>query len=693
MAVGATAIEEEQSKRAGATAAKAASRGALWLEWACASAIIAGSEWILLLTKSHVPLGGQGTAARMLALTFGNWLLYTLAAVVGFRLLEWGASCLQRYMAARLARLAMSSAAGFVALPYALGLGRYTFSGPQARAMAHHSLRVAGTALVVAVVFALVAWLSGLLLPKLWQRLAWAALLAAGVFVVLALSRATMPSEYEPLHRFLAIVALAAASLSGATLGRERSSGWQQELLCAGALGALSVVCGVRLARSEDDSWLLWSQSAGSRYLTERWSFAAEEVAEATQGAPLVARPNLETEQTAVWRQHRAQGLAPNIVIFSIDGLLPSRVGAYGYKARPTTPNIDRMARQGVRFTRAFSTYPATKQFNSSLLLGRLVPERGAAQAPESFRELAITRLLDERGYHSMVQSWFEPSRRKSFDPKYFRIDTNIAKSTDKSVLELPMAERMVPVEQHLKEAAAKSEPVFLWMHLLSTHPVAGDFVPHPRFAWGDSRSERYDSAVAGTDLWLPELEKLMARHADAARATIWIICSDHGVRVDDPGRDLNGSIVRVPLIVVGPGFEPRTVEGPVETSVDLAASVVDLAGIAPPTSYDGISLVPLLMRGDIGSRLDQRVIPLLRGEEWRGAVQGPFKLLRYKRSYSFFDSRSDPNEEHNLYTEQKPRAQKIWKAAQTELERRLAAFNDQSVEVAVEQTETDPDD
>jgi arylsulfatase A-like enzyme len=502
-------------------------------------------------------------------------------------------------------------------------------------------------------------------------------LLASVVGGALWLSGAIMPNEYEPLHAFLALVAVLAASMLGTVL-TEAFDAWSARLEAgAGALLATAALfSGVHLASDEDDAWLLWSQTVASRYLTERWSFLETPNVDAVGAHRFVPRPNLETPQTAAWRARRAEK-PPHIVIFSIDGLLPSHVGAYGYRTRSTTPNIDRVAKRGVRFNRAFSTYPATKQFNSSLLLGRLVPSHGASHAPSAFKENAITRLLDRQNYHILVKSWFESSTRNSFDARYFGIDTNLPKASAKKKgfqLEESMESRMERIEQHLLDAKAKKQPVFLWMHLLGTHPVGHEFVPDPQFAYGDSRAERYDSAVAGSDRWLPEVEKLMKAHADPTRDTIWIICSDHGVRVDVAGKDLYAHIVRVPLIIAGPGFEPRVLDETVEAPVDLAATVVDLAGIEPPASYDGISLVPLLVRGDPGGRMAQRIIPLLRGG-WRGAVQGRYKVLSYNKTFSFFDSERDPEEEHNIYSERKELAQAIWGSANQELERRLEAF------------------
>jgi hypothetical protein len=661
-----------------------AATGSLLWTWLSATAVIAGVEWLLLSAESSLVPTRQ--SVRLLGLGFGQWLAYALASVVALRCAGLAVRWLERWLSHAKARWVVAAVAALLASPYALGLARFTFSGPRARVMAHHGLLVAVAAVGVSSLLGLAVWLSGLTFRAPWLRRTWVALLVLGVVGVAWLSRAVMPSEYEPLHTFLALLALAGAGLAGTALGREiRVWSIRSELVGMGALAATALLAEYRLARSEDDSWIVWSRTACSRYLTDRWSFLAEsEADDAVSG--LISKPSLDTEQTLHWRQERAAAPAPNIVIFSIDGLVPEHIGAYGYRARRTTPNIDRMARRGVRFTRAFSTYPATKQFNSSLLLGRLVPESGASRAPEAFREKAITRLLHERGYHTFVQSWFESTSSHRFDPKYFQIDTNVKKAAKKNVLELPMAERMVAIEQHIREAEQRKQPIFMWMHLLGTHPVNHNFVPHPDFSWGDSRTDRYDSAIAGSDLWLAELEKLMAAHADPQRGTIWVICSDHGVRVESAGRDLYASIVHVPLIIVGPGFEARTLEAPVETAVDLAASVLDFAGIAPPDSYDGISLVPLLIRGDVGSRMDNRVIPLMRGS-WRGAVNGPYKLMRYKDSFSFFDSRTDPSEEHNVYSQNKARARQIWKTADAELRRRIAAFRGTSEELAANET------
>ncbi|MEA2063697.1 MAG: sulfatase-like hydrolase/transferase, partial [Gemmatimonadota bacterium] len=85
---------------------------------------------------------------------------------------------------------------------------------------------------------------------------------------------------------------------------------------------------------------------------------------------------------------HPIEGPArPNVLLLTVDSFRPDRLGCYGYE-RAHTPNIDRLAGEGVLFTRAFSTAPWTNPSNVSMLTG-LYPgvhgvERRGLSAPEA---------------------------------------------------------------------------------------------------------------------------------------------------------------------------------------------------------------------------------------------------------------------------------------------------------------------
>jgi arylsulfatase A-like enzyme len=538
--------------------------------------------------------------------------------------------------------------------------------------MAYRPLLIGLCAALVAAGFAAVAWFAAL--RSTWRR--WpAAVIAALVLaclVVLVTSGAALVNEYLPLHQFLALWSLLFAILAG----REVSRLLRLRLapLAASAALLFSVGAGAFLAHAHADAWLLWSETGASRYLTRRWSFLTPSPAVDRLRAAMIVKPDLESTAAAERRAVRAAAVAPDIVVFSIDGLRMDRVGAYGTTRRQLTPTIDRFAARGVRFTRAFSSSPKTQVFNSELLLGRFVDRTARAQQPAGFHAEAISNLLKRRDYHIFVKGWFDQSLGGRFDPAPFHIDTYAPKAISAAALEEPMQEGLARVAHHLEEARALGRPALIWIHLLATHPMdrpgaLGGYVPHPEFDFGDAEVDRYESAVAGSDRWLAGLEELFAT---SERPTAWFILSDHGVNTGTRTRDLHEPLVRVPLVVVAPGARAAVDDHLVDASLDLAATIVDLAGIAPPADYDGVSLVPLLV-GLPAPSMDARLVPLsLTG--WSGAVHGRFKYLRQGDVESLFDLAADPGERHNLIGQEFERAFAMSSVATRELERRRQA-------------------
>jgi arylsulfatase A-like enzyme len=334
------------------------------------------------------------------------------------------------------------------------------------------------------------------------------------------------------------------------------------------------------------------------------------------------------------------------------------------------------LAKRGVVFKRAYSSYPTTQNFNATLLLGRFVPRFSSHSPPPAYQEQSITRLLDRRDYHILVKSWFEHSTKNSFNPTVYRIDTNLPPAKEKSVrLEAPLQERLTSIEKHLVEAKQKGLPVFVWTHLLGTHVVRDKFIPDEKFAFGDTSSDHYDSAIAGSDAWLPEYERLFAQYGDPDRDTIWIVSSDHGKKPNTGGRDLSNALTHVPLVIVGDGIEPGIDDRPVDVSLDLAATVVDFAGIAPPPTYDGISLVPLLLRAP-AKEMDSRLIPLAY-TRWTGAIYRNYKYRQQRDGRSLFDIDRDSEEKHNVVGNFPELAAQMAEVAGQALERRSKSYGE----------------
>jgi arylsulfatase A-like enzyme len=651
----------------------------LVISWVATGAIVAILECGFLLGRPGHHVGGLGHDARLLALGLGNLLPLGLAAALVLAAAAIAARAASRGW--RRGRMVVGAAAGLLSLPYAIWLARYTFSGPQAQTMAYRGALVTLATALVAVGFATAIWFATF---RDRNRRFAAAILAALVVasaLAVGVSGSVLENEYEPLHQFLALWALLLAALAGreaAHLARARVTA-RRRLPAAAAIAmvAWSAASGVVLARSQGDAWLVWGESGVSRYLTRRWQFLAPAPEALPGGERMVIRPDLESSRTAALRAARATAPAPNIVLFSIDGLRQDRVGAYGYTRRNLTPNIDRLAARGVRFTRAMSSYPVTQVFNSALLLGRGVDRSGKIQQPPGFRASAITNVLERRGYHSFVKGWFNQFLKKRFDPRPYHIDTYAPKATTGEELEETMEQGLARLATHLEQARASGQPVFVWMHLLSTHPMTGrGYVAHPDFDFGDSLMDRYESAAAGADRWVKGIEELLATRLDPARPTVWFVFSDHGANEHTRSRDLHGAIVRVPLIAVLPGVAPHVDDRLIDVSLDLAATVLDLAGIDPPPEYDGVSLMPLLS-GLPAAAMADRIVPLGYVGDWSGAIHGRFKVLWHGDVMSLYDVVADPGETRNIVEQQPARAWAMRTVAGRELARRFQAADE----------------
>jgi arylsulfatase A-like enzyme len=637
---------------------------------------VALSEWLLLVVLARDLFAGPGQIALLLPLGFGNLLAYACAAAVALAFVDFAAR--RATGRVRWPRVAAASVLGVASLPYAIWLGIFVFSGPQARAMAGRPILVALCSLVVAATFAVGAGFSLLRRASRRASVPIVGALALATAGLLWLSRSVFQQEYGPLHLHLGLWAVLLAVLAGRELSGALAHRVGPRVVAIGAAATLAwaIAASVILARADGYAWIVWQETGASRYLTSRLKFLTPERVYTGGSLPMVLKPDVENASTKAARKQRASDPAPDIVVFSIDGLRKDHVGAYGYETHPTTPNIDRFAKRGVVFQNAVSSYPATQVFNSMLLLGRAVPLYEGDQQPVDYRSEAISNLLDRRGYHVFVKSWLEHSSRSEFDPAPFHIDTYVPKSKSTRHMEPPMEEGLAKLAAHLAEADERKEPVFAWFHLLATHAVGGGkFRPHPDYDFGEGRMDRYDSAVAGSDLWLQHIEKMMAERG-GSRPTIWIICSDHGANADKSSRDLYDPIVRVPLIVVMPDVAPRKESALVDTALDLAATVVDLAGIAPPKGYDGISLVPILTGTAGKDPVAHRIVPL--GYiGLTGAVYDGFKHIKDDASVSLFDLGADPREKRNLVGERGDLLDQMVHVAEEERRRRMLDAED----------------
>jgi choline-sulfatase len=343
-----------------------------------------------------------------------------------------------------------------------------------------------------------------------------------------------------------------------------------------------------------------------------------------------------------------------NILIVTIDTLRADALGSYGGRAR--TPNLDRLAAAGIRFSFAHAHAVVTLPSHASILTGRYPYEHGVRDnAGFRLGEEAVTVAEMARAAGMATGAFvgaFPVDRQFGLAQGFEVYDDlggrNVAPS-DFAFVERPAAE---VVAQAGAWIGAQQRPWLAWVHVFDPH---SPYAPPPPYAQEYAR-QPYDGEVAYTDAALGPLLDLAAR---ASRPTTIVVTADHGEGLGDHGEPTHGifayeSTLRVPLILaqVGPGAPRRggsVIDTPVR-HVDIVPTLVELARLAPPAALSGRSLLTAGRDGsDRPSYFEAMTAMLKRG--WApltGIVAGRQKYIDLPID-ELYDLAADPGETTNL--------------------------------------------
>ena len=295
-----------------------------------------------------------------------------------------------------------------------------------------------------------------------------------------------------------------------------------------------------------------------------------------------------------------AQGQAtpPNFVLFIADDVSWDDFGCYGNEV-VQTPNIDRIAGRGLRFTNAFLTTSSCSPSRNSIITGRYPHNTGAAELHTSPPEtmLAFPKWLKERGYYTVLagKSHMGPFAYREFD-----------RVLDKNTGDGGEAHWVSSLEERPKD-----RPFFMWFAALDAHRVWGenrfsgthhpdDITPPPYLA--DDEATRRDLAsyydeITRFDYYVGEVERVL-REQGVLDNTVLLIMADNGRPFSRCKTRLYDSGIQTPFIVTwGAGIPaaPATCHRLI-SAVDIAPTLLDLAGIAPPETIQGHSFKRLLL-------------------------------------------------------------------------------------------------
>jgi len=270
----------------------------------------------------------------------------------------------------------------------------------------------------------------------------------------------------------------------------------------------------------------------------------------------------------------------------TIDTLRADHVGAYGYAAA-RTPVLDRLARDGVRFDHAYAAAPITLTSHASLMTGRYPPGHGARH--NGMRLDLKTPTLAERfaaaGYATAAFVAAFPLDRRFGLSKGFQTYGDVMPRDGNGHVANERPGRQVVDEALAWLGTHRQQRFFLWVHLFEPHAPYGD--PSDR----RPAIARYDEDIAEADV---QVGRLLDGLGDLRAGTLIVAAGDHGEAFGEHG-ELSHSIftydttLRVPLVVTGAGLAPGTHEEMAVSLVDVAPTVVFLAGLGRFDSDGGV--------------------------------------------------------------------------------------------------------
>ena len=316
----------------------------------------------------------------------------------------------------------------------------------------------------------------------------------------------------------------------------------------------------------------------------------------------------------------------PNVVLIIADDLGDGDLGCYGHP-HVRTPNLDRLAADGVRFTNAVLTTSSCSPSRSSILTGKYPHETDAEQLhwPLPASNETFGERLSEAGYFTAaVGKWHLGNAVKD------RFDLVVEAGSGGFVL--PTGPDGTPREMTAGENPSgcadwvpvlknrpRDRPFFLWLAALDPHrDYAPDTLPTPLTTGGphdpadttvppflpDTPAVRGDLAlymdeVTRLDGYVGAVLDELDRQG-VADDTLVLFVSDNGRPFPRCKTTLYDSGVKTPLLARRPGVTPpgSTCERLV-SAVDLSATILSVCGVDPLADGRGVSFAPLLSNPD----------------------------------------------------------------------------------------------
>lgn len=343
----------------------------------------------------------------------------------------------------------------------------------------------------------------------------------------------------------------------------------------------------------------------------------------------------------------------PDIILITVDTL---RADALEYAGNTIvkTPNIDRVAAEGIVFTDAHAQNVITLPSHINILTGLYPFEHGVRDNEGFVLNSAIPTMatfLHSAGYGTAAfVSGFPLDSRYGLSHDFDVYDQSFPQGAYEYRFIEPRrpSSQTVPAAQKWFDAHG-GKPRFLWIHLYDCH---SPYQPPSPFDQ-EYRDHPYLGDVAAVDRSLgPLFDDLRSQK----RPFLLVFTADHGESLGEHGEETHGVFayevtLHVPLILWSPGHLKRGVDRGLARHIDILPTVLQAAGVKIPDNLPGRSLFHRPPDPKETSYFEALSMTYERG--WaplRGEIGEGYKYIDLPTP-ELYNLRNDPREQDNLYS------------------------------------------
>jgi choline-sulfatase len=359
-------------------------------------------------------------------------------------------------------------------------------------------------------------------------------------------------------------------------------------------------------------------------------------------------------------------GGRPNILLFTLDTYRADNLGSYG-STQGVTPELDKLAAEGVRFSRTFTVTPLTIPAHSSLFTGMLPPRHGVRDNGDFFLgdgAFTLAEALKGAGYATMASVGAEvTSHHWGFSQGFDSFFDDMGKTGDEGGNRWRVERRGDAVVKDalswLDTHATGPDPFFAWVHFYDAH---SPYQPPEDFA-ARFPHRPYLGEAAYVDAQVKVILDSLSTHGVLDDTWVFAL-ADHGESLGAHGESMHGVLLydettRIPLVIrppTGHGQVGRVVDEPTSI-VDVMPTILSIAGQPPLAGLDGTDLLPVVLGKRGASIPADRALFVESQYAWRHFGWAPQTAL-VTQEYKLIDSttpelykRSDRTESQNLAT------------------------------------------